>query len=177
MIASRKGSEIPVDRLVDQGSQCALVTADSRLGEDVAEVDISGFAGIIGSEVVNPVLKDLSVPAVELQEQVRIVLWRSQGRRTYKVSVESIASSVSHRVDKRLVVLVRPLESSGAEDELEEDGDEGNWVGVRADTAVVVVAHGIRHVGLVVFRIEIFAIPAGRKVDLGTNAIFANTVG
>ena len=102
---------------------------------------------------------------------------KSYGRRTYKVSVESIAGFVSHGVDKRLIVLVRPFKSSGAEDELEEDGDEGDGVGVRADTSVVVLSRGIRHVGLVVFRVKVFAIPAGRKVNLGTNAVFANTIG
>ena len=66
VIASRKGSEISVDLLVDQRSQCALVAADGRLGEDVAKVDVTGFPSLIGGEVVNTVLKDLSVPAVEL---------------------------------------------------------------------------------------------------------------
>ena len=154
-----------------------MVAADGRLGEDVAEVDITRFAGVIGCEVVDAVLKDLRVPAVELQGRVRTLLREPERSRTYKVSVEPIAGSVSHRVNKRLLGLVRPFESSCAEDELEKDGDEWDGVGVRADAGVVVLSHGIGHVGLVVFRIEVLAIPAGRKVHLGTNAIFANTVG
>jgi hypothetical protein len=87
--------------------------------------------------------------------------------------VEAITGGVTRRENKRMRAGLPPLilPRVGVPNDLIEDGDQTNGVSRRADTIVHPV--GISDMGLVIGRVEIDTIPAGREEDLGAKAIRA----
>jgi len=81
-----------------------------------------------------------------------------------EITVESISSGVA--VGKGEVGDVIS-EGTGLVVELVEKGEDSNGVGLRANSAVVVTNGGVGNVALVVWSVEIFAIPARGEVNLG----------
>ena len=92
----------------------------------------------------------------------------------HEVAVQSVTGRVTIGEDEAATV-VHLVERLYAEPKLIEDGDEMVWVRGRA--AAVVDAVRVGHVGLVIGRVEVYTIPAGREKDLSPETIWAVSVG
>lgn len=103
-------------------------------------------------------MKSFNIPAVE------------------EVAVESVSGWVTISEDEWLLGSVPPVEPSSGVDNLIEEGNHVNRVRSRAGTVVVGVLGRVSHMRLVVGRVEVYTIPAGREEDLGTKAIRAGRV-
>ncbi len=87
-------------------------------------------------------------------------------KRTYKIAMIPIASRIALSPDKRLGVSVPFIgEVVDIPDDLIKERDQ--VLGVRTRASAVIVASRVRHVRLVIRRIEVDAIPARREIDLG----------
>lgn len=113
-----------------------------------------------GKAVVDGFLKDINVPTIN------------------KITMKAVASRVTIGKDERLRVAV-PLvgKAVGVIQYFEEDRNHMHWKGGRARTVVVVLAGRIRYVRLMIRRVKVLAIPAGREKDLSTKATRAVIVG
>lgn len=116
-------------------------------------------AGAVGAGV-DGFLEDLHVPSVE------------------EVAVEAVACGVAVGEDKGVLGAV-PLvgEGVGVVEDFVEDGDHVDWEVGWARAVVVVLGCWVAHVGFVVGRVEIFAVPAAGEEDLGAEATRAVVVG
>lgn len=105
------------------------------------------------SALVDSLLKEVNIPAI------------------HKITMKAVPSGITHRPHERLRRAIPHVgEFAGIPDDLIEDRDEMDWV--RGWTrAAVVGADGIGHVRLVIGRIEVLAIPAGRKENLRADTI------
>ena len=84
--------------------------------------------------------------------------------------MQSVAGRVTISEDEAAAV-VWGVELPYAKQNLKEYGDETVWV--RGRTTTVVDAVRVGHVGLVIGRVEVYTIPAGREKDLSPEAIWA----
>jgi hypothetical protein len=94
-----------------------------------------------------------------------------------EVTVEAVASWITHRPHKRLfVTMPHIVEFVNAEEHFVEQGDEMDRMRGWA-RAISMAVDRIGHVGLVIWRVEVLAIPTGREEDLGTEATRASVGG
>ncbi len=90
---------------------------------------------------------------------------------TYEITMESVSRGITLSKDKRLptsIPLIRKV--VGLIYELVENGDEMDGKSGWAIT-VVTGLYRVSHMGLVVRRIEILAVPAGGEEDLNADAL------
>ena len=92
----------------------------------------------------------------------------------HEVAVQSVTGRVAVGEDEAATV-VFGVECFWLEPDLIEDRNEMVWVCRWA--AAIVDAVRVGHVGLVIWRVEVYAIPAGREKDLSPEAIRAVGVG
>ena len=92
----------------------------------------------------------------------------------HEVAVQSVTGRVTVREDKTATIIY-DVELIYAKQNLKEDGDK--MARVRGRTATVVNAVRVRHVGLVIGRVQVYAIPARGEKDLSPEAIWAVGVG
>jgi len=90
----------------------------------------------------------------------------SIGPSHYEVTMETISSRIAICKSKFEI-----REETSCEVELKENGEDGNRVRFRADTTVIITIRRVRHVTLVVSRVHVFTIPAGREVDLSSQLV------
>jgi hypothetical protein len=86
-----------------------------------------------------------------------------------EVTVQSVTGRVTIREDE--AATARLVDRARAEPNLIEEGDEMVWVRGRTETVVDAVRVG--HVGLVIRRVDVHTIPAGREKDLSSEAVWA----
>jgi hypothetical protein len=87
-----------------------------------------------------------------------------------EVTVEAVAGWITHRPHKRLFVTIPHIvEFVNAKEHFVEQGDEMDRMRGWA-RAIIMAADRIGHVGLVIRRVEVLAIPTWREEDLGTKA-------
>jgi hypothetical protein len=92
----------------------------------------------------------------------------------YKITMIAVTGIVTHGPDERLFVAV-PIEAGGVPDDFVKDGDEALGVACWAGTSVG--TGGVGHVGFVVGRVEVDAVPAGGEEDLRAESIRALDIG
>jgi len=80
--------------------------------------------------------------------------------------METISSSVT--ICKRKFEI---REETSREVELKENGEDGNRVRFRADTTVIITKRRVSHMTLVIRRVHVYTIPAGREVDLSSQLV------
>jgi hypothetical protein len=154
-VAARKLGQLSSDSFVDgRGNDTSLRLSiaeevENRAVGDETRVVVTG---------VGCLLKGGDIPAVD------------------EIAVESVASRITLSENERLVGTVPPIEAGSGVDDLEEDGDQVDRVRCRARAVVVRVLGRVGHVGLVVRRVQVYAIPARREEDLGAQTIGADLV-
>ena len=117
--------------------------------EDWAILDPAGFGGTF----IDSALQVSDIPTVD------------------EVAVVAVARLVTGGEDKGLLAVIpHVLELVGVPDDLVEDGDEALWVGIWTLAAVDVAWVG--HVRLVVWRVEVLAIPARREENLSADTVW-----
>lgn len=118
--------------------------------EDVTVIDISTEVGAFRDSF----LKKGYIPTIQ------------------EISVQAKSSIITLRKHKWLPGTIPVvLESIGVEDDFVEQGDEAFGEFLR--TFAIIIDRWIGHVGLVIWRVEIFAIPTRRKEDLSPKPIGA----
>lgn len=101
---------------------------------------------------------------------------RRGGKSTYEIAMEPIPSRIAIGKHKRLLVRI-PFKHIRAIRNLVEEGQKVLWVGVGASATVEIAVLGIRHMALVILRVEILAVPAGREDHFRTYALGTFLVG
>lgn len=154
-VAARKSLKQASNLLVNlrrNDTSLTLLGSEQIIGDDRA---VRQETAVVGA-LLDSALKSRNVPTVD------------------EVTVEPVASRVTHSKDERLAAAI-PLvaEVTGVVVNLKEDGDQVDRVAAGAAAAVVATANGVRHVRLVVSGIKVDTIPARREEDLGTETIGA----
>lgn len=152
-VAAGEGVEDAIDLLGHGGRDDASLALLG--GEEFENRAVGDEAAVVGA-FVDGSLEEIDVPAVD------------------EIAVHSVAGWVTHGEDERLARAVPHVcELVGVVKDLEKEGDEVDGVGSRAWTAVVGPALRVRHVGLVIGRVEVDAVPAGGEEDLSAETIGA----
>lgn len=164
-IAARKGSQLSTET---SGRVGDLAIEDTVLGflrcsnEGRAFIKKASVFILLVEALGNHVLEQFLVPAIG------------------KITVTTVAGGISGREDEATVLCCHAqglLFTLCEVEELVEEGDHMVWMGGWAVAIVFAVpAHRIRDMGIV-SRLDIFAIPALRHVDLDTPAARAATAG
>jgi len=152
-IASRKSIEPSAELFRNTGSHGAV--AHFIIGLQLKDVCTNAVVDHTGglSAIVNGILEHINVPTVE------------------EVAVVAVTSRITSANHERL--LVAPPKRSprvGVPDILVKDRNELNWVSVRTGPGVHVGQ--ISHMRLVIDRVKIDAVPAGREENLSTDTIW-----
>lgn len=167
--AGRRGRLVAVvnDVAARERGQLGTVEADALV--DNSRVDPTGVRCIL-IDVRNEDLA-LGDVAIHVVAVVDSILQHSDVPAGQEVSVESEARGFTSGQDVSAVAPVVVLVSGN--DHLVEDADGVYWVGRRAGTTVV-VGSWVCHMRLVVWHVQVDAIPALREEDLVTDTVLAS---